>query len=105
MTTYTEDITRSNYHEGKISHDEYYLTLAEIAGIKFSDVFIERVRECLDNEDDNLSGIPLREWDTMCQNDRYNPFLRFELKRRGDTLSLSTGVCMRKSMARHQASK
>jgi hypothetical protein len=98
------NITRQKYLNGEVSHEEYYLTLAKRLNVKFSKPFIRRVRKCLDSGDDNLSGIPLSEWDMMCRNDRYNPFLGSELKRRGDYLSLSVGVCMRKVMAKHQAS-
>ena len=95
---------RTNYMEGTISHQEYYSTLARAAGIgNFQDAFIRRVRKALADGDEHLNTIPLQQWDAMCFMDYQNASLKAELSKRGDTLSLAVGVCVRKAAAKDQA--
>jgi len=96
-------MTRQEYMDGKVSHQYYYLSLANAAGITFDDEFIRTVRVALDKGDEHLNSIPLQRWDNMCFLDSRNTSLRDELKKRGDLWSLSTGVCMRKAKAKHLA--
>lgn len=96
--------TRQQYMDKQVSHDEYYKTLADAAGIgNFDDAFLDRVRKCIEQGDEHLNNIALSKWDNMCIMDRHNAALRDELKRRNDQLSLSTGVCMRKAKSRFEA--
>lgn len=89
--------------DGAITHQEYYSSLAKRANVVVNDSIVKRVKVALSNGDEHLNTIPLHEWDNMCCMDRHNYSLLDELNRRGDTLSLSTGVCMRKAIAKEQA--
>ena len=91
-------MTRKDYMSKKVSHQDYYNSLATIAGVVFGDrSFIKRCSQALENGDEHLNTISLERWDNMSLNDRYNTSLVAELKKRGDSLSLSVGVCMRKA--------
>ena len=97
-------MTREQYRKGEVSHHEYYLSLAECAGIgNFSEKFLSRIKQCLESGDKHLNNIPLIEWDNMSYYDLKNPYLNTELKKRGDSWSLSVAVCMRKAKATQEA--
>ena len=93
-------ITRQRYLSGEVSYEDYYVSLADIAGITFDPEFVSKVRQALEEGDADLNSIPLQQWDDMCLSDRHNVELDAELRRRKDTLSLATGVCMRKAKAK-----
>lgn len=96
-------MTREQYLNKEVSHQDYYASLAKVAGISFSDGFIRKVAQALREGDEHLNSIPLSTWDAMTVNDLHNPYLGTELKKRGDGYSLSTGVCMRKARAKELA--
>ncbi len=98
-------ITRQQYLNKEISHQEYYESLADTAGLSFGHSFISKVKQALNSGDENLNSIPLNTWDNMCGFDLNNPYLGTELKKRGDFYSLSCGVCMRKAKAKAMAEK
>lgn len=100
-----EQITRQQYLDGEISHQEYYETLATKAGITFSDEFIKHVKTALKEGDINLNTIPLTTWDGMNGYDLQNLSLNSELKKRGDNWSIAGAVCMRKAKAKAMAVK
>lgn len=61
------ELTRENYMNDKITHQEYYENIARLLGIKFArDDHFEgySLKKCLD-EDEHLNNIPLHLWDGM----------------------------------------
>lgn len=97
-------ITREEYIAGKVSHQDYYKSLADACGIGgFDKDFLFKVKKALDEDDFHLHSIPLHLWGNMCLRDMKNPHFDKVFKERGESNSLSTGVCMRKAKARFEA--
>lgn len=93
-------ITRSDYMNGKATHDQYYADIVKAIGgpdniqLPFS---VERIREALSLGDEHLNSLPLINWDAFV------PSLTgasSACKERGDRLSLATGVCILKCAAK-----
>lgn len=98
-------MTRQQYMNKEVTHDQYYASLAEAAGITVPDSIVEATRNALKQGDEHLNSIPLHTWDMLGGNDINNFKLRAELKQRGDFYSMSCGVCMRKALAKQKAAK
>lgn len=98
---------RSDYMEHRVSFEEYYQHIAELAGISFdqNDDFIPNcVIPALKKGDKHLNTIPLRWWDAMSMGNALaiNKALS---QVEGETYSLALGVCVMKSAARKAALK
>ncbi len=99
-------MTRKDYLDGKVSHEEYYRSIAKSAGIDMSYgayALMERVKKALREGDKHLNTIPLAIWDRMGA----NPVLRANLapvfKAHGDIMSIAGIVCVLKQAARDSA--
>lgn len=64
---------------------------------------LDRIRAALATSDDTLRTIPLAAWDHVAMNTRRAT--EPELRKRGDSWSLGTGVCIAKEAARIAAVK
>jgi hypothetical protein len=98
---------RQDYMTGKVSHEEYYGYIAELAGISFSNSkeFIEkRIVPALEAGDEHLNTIALRNWDIMAAN--ASPAIKRALKQvEGEFYSMAIGVCVMKAAAKIAAKK
>lgn len=99
-------ITREQYMaDSEALHDAYYLEIATVAGVKFTNAAeIQQFRKALET-DPHMNNIPLSSWDgkayAMMLHNGLN--IHNALKARGDFYSLSVGVCILKAAARHAA--
>lgn len=76
-------MTRQDYMEGKVTHTEFYLSVAKSAGISLKDSpILPRVKAALANGDAHLNTIPLQTWDLMAAWAR--PAITRALKEHGD---------------------
>ncbi len=100
-------ITRKNYMDGLITHDEYYCGLADVIGRRAIERLIpaavDEVRTAL-KTDPHLNNIPLCKWD------REDPFVRamaygnlIEPITGSRGWSLSDTVCVLKAVAKRLA--
>jgi hypothetical protein len=95
-------MTRQDYMERRVTHREYYASVAKDAGVAFHDgPFIERVRKALAAGDEHLNTIPLDEWDRRASGP--TPHLSSAFKRHGDFWSLAGAVCVLKEAAKQAA--
>jgi hypothetical protein len=97
-------MTRKDYMNGKVTHEEYYASVAKMAGVSFvgSDpAFLRKVRRALDRGDEHLNSIPLRVWDMYGAGAQIATAPAFEAH--GDFWSIAGGCCVAKTMARRAA--
>lgn len=89
---------RHQYLTGKLSHDDYYLWLADLVGVTLSDlpVPLNQIRASTDR---HLNDIPLRHWDSR------DPIVRHKAYAKGLPWSLSDTGCCLKAVARRAAQK
>jgi|TARA_Y100000034_G_C6899489_1_gene415474 hypothetical protein len=89
-------LTRSQLIKGQVSHQDYYLHVAERSGITAS-VFNGRMKRMIANStDENLNDVPLKLWDSLA-----NSISIYELNDTGEkSVSLSAKVCALKALAR-----
>jgi hypothetical protein len=82
-------------------HHAYYLQVALEIGLTpaILPASVDKIREAL-KTDEHLNNIPLIQWDTRVSSLRG---ATVALKKRGDWLSLGTGVCILKAYAKHLA--
>jgi hypothetical protein len=94
-------MTRRDYLEGRVTHQEYYESVADAAGIAFSSPmsreFMGRVTEALSKGDKHLNSIPLREWDWRAAAAK-RPISR-ALREHGDSWSAAGAACTMKAAA------
>ena len=84
----------------EITFEQYYTSVAERAGIKFSPgPFLDRVKIALENGDEHLNTIRLREWDSMGCNPWTKSSITKSLKDHGDGWSIAGSVCVLKQAA------
>jgi hypothetical protein len=93
-------MTRKDYMDGRVTHADYYRSVAKAAGISYASAdpaFLGRVRSALANGDEHLNTIPLAEWDR-----RGSMLLSVSraFKAHGDCDSLAGRVCVLKQAAR-----
>lgn len=94
--------TRSDYMTGKVTHQDYYLSVARSAYLSSPALMIRRARIALEAGDEHLNTIPLREWDIW--SDSCSRQIGRALSLHGDTgYSLGGGVCALKALVRHAA--
>ena len=99
-------MTRKDYLQGKISHDEYYTSLAKELGIKPSEETIKKVKKALAKGDKHLNSIPLKTfWDPWAISViAYNGQKLSEVfRKRGDYPTMAGVVCMLKSICIYYA--
>jgi hypothetical protein len=87
------DAKRKRYMDGKLSHAEFYLWLADAIHVTVSDlpVMLDRVRQ---STDEHLNDITLSLWD------RKDPIVRHKAVQAGmRSWSLSDTVCVLKNYA------
>ena len=64
-------MTRKDYMDGIVSHDDYYSVLADALGTKelerlvLSMTQVPKIRAALDSGDEHLNTIPLLKWDRL----------------------------------------
>lgn len=85
--------TRKQYINGSCTHREYFAQFVTDSTINY--VLNVMGEERLLRHSENLSGIPLKEWDNM-----HLPINIKALKEAGDSYSLSVNVCIGKETAR-----
>ena len=100
--TSREGYTRQDYLNGEITHDQYYLELAQEHHIVLTDsdlaLFgigsLKQLRELL-SRDEHLNNIPLRRFDSLtCSYNAYNPTHH---------LTLAEGCCIYKTLLKQLA--
>lgn len=101
MTTELKHPTRKEYMDGKVTHNEYYETIAAESGISFEhSEKLAEIKAAL-VEDEHLNNIPLKYWDMLSSMAYYSTAP--VLKAHGDSWSLAGGVCIAKAAARKAA--
>lgn len=92
-------ITRNDYMERRVTHQQYYAAIVKTAGIGFhpNDPFIVRCRAALAGGDEHLNTIPLADWDAIGRWGRACLGTAFRLH--GDIYSLAGSVCAYKEAA------
>lgn len=91
------DLKRKEYMDNKITHEEFYLWLADAIKVTVSDlpVSLDRI---LMSTDPHLNDIPLHQWD------RRNPIVRGKAVRAGmRAWSLCNTVCVLKAFAKRES--
>jgi hypothetical protein len=94
-------MTRQDYLDGKVTHEEFYGSVAKLAGIDLSTAapnLMSRVKDALADGDEALNTIPLALWDSMARASRVA--IEPALKAHGDFWSLAGGVCTLKTAAK-----
>ncbi len=98
-------MTRKDYMDGKVTHEEYYSSVAKAAGINLRGWdMLPRIKESLAKGDHHLNhvkGYGLHAWDAMAISAKPNISPAF--KAHGDFWSLAGGVCVAKQAAREAA--
>ncbi len=100
MKTISEQFkeNRSKYLNHEMTHDEFYLWLADAIGVTFGDVPIP-VAEINKSEDVHFNDIALHRWDAG------DPWVRQKARRAGfRSWSLCETVCCLKAVAREAKS-
>lgn len=100
--------TKQQYLNHEVDHNTYYLDLANYCGLTFMNSlgtdFIQRCKFALDNGDEHLNSIPLKEWDLKVY--QLNNTVKRKVKEYdGYGLTLATGVCMLKAIAKQAVEK
>ena len=97
---------RSDYMSDKVTHAEYYRSMAKDAGVSYVNAdpaFLGRIRRALANGDEHLNTIPLAEWDIRAMS--LLPSVNATFKAYGEGNSLSARVCLIKQAARDAVAK
>ena len=94
-----------DYLSGKITHQDYFETIALCVGFRESDLpcSLNTVRKALEEGDEHLNTIPLKMWD-----DKHGYVLYMLRHTQGIgrfTWSLSESVCTLKCLAKYLANK
>ena len=90
---------RSDYMNGKVTHEEYYTSVAKAAGLDYSkSPLLPRIKRALADGDDALNSIPLTKWDALGVGS-YRA-VKAALKLHGDLYSLAGSTCTQKAAAR-----
>lgn len=95
-------ITRKEYLDRTVlhaTHDAYYGEIAAALDISFRPSILEKIRESLANDDPHLNRISLGYWDSHAIS-LDQAAVRKLLEERGDSYSLSSGVCILKAAAK-----
>lgn len=99
-------MTRKDYMEGRVTHEQFYSSVARAAGISFAQSdLLPRVRTALEAGDEHLNSIPLALWDRRAENPVTRANISRALKEHGDFFSLAGGVCTLKQAAKNAAGK
>ncbi len=99
-------IQRTAYLRGDVSHDAYYDSLLDAAGLTDSAVIrdmLPRVRRALAEDDKHLNFIPLGRWDTVALLWSHDQRVIDALRAAGDFWSMAGGVCLAKALARRMS--
>lgn len=98
-------ITRAEYMaDSERLHQAYYLEIALEAPIMLTLPFgIRTIIAAFQEGDPHLNTLSLPQWDNYSV--RQQHYMRQPLKRRNDSYSLGTGVCILKALARHRAAE
>jgi hypothetical protein len=85
--------TRSDYLEGRCTHQEYYLDIASGLHLTANSELLQWVRQ---SRDPHLNDIPLRRWDSIAAFLQHSPKLKEAFKARGDFVSAAGMVSLLK---------
>jgi len=91
--------TRSQYLNGECTHRQFYLSVAETAGLTL--ILGDTLRDKLYHawlQDEHFNTMPLRWWDGFALPDRGR--ISAALKKHGDCLSLAGCVSLYKTLAK-----
>ena len=90
---------RSDYMAGKVTFEEFYASVAKVAGISYAQSdLLPRVKLALEAGDEHLNTIPLSVWDRRAA--YTSAAVARSLKLHGDFYSLAGGVCVHKQAAK-----
>lgn len=89
---------RQRYMSGKLTHDAYYLWLAQFIGATFAQVPFSR-EQIAGSTNEHLNDLPLITWD------RRDAIIRPMAGRKGLPWSLSDTVCVLKALAKKEVGK
>ncbi len=96
--------TRAQYMAKEISHQDYYESIASLAGVSFKHGdMLPEIKQCLADGDEFLNRIPLKKWDYSGEWLATRPDYRAALKAHGEIDSKSVRVCVLKAAAREAA--
>lgn len=91
-------MTREDYMNGKVTHKEFYRSVAHEAGISFANSsMLPKIKAALASGDEHLNTIPLQTWDALAHVSRTQ--IATALKKHGDFYSMAGGVCTLKAAA------
>ena len=95
-------MTRKDYMDGRVTHAEYYTSVAKAAGVSFADSqMLPKVRDALEKGDEHLNTISLTTWDAMALFPTCRANISRALKAHEDFWSLAGGVCTLKQAAKN----
>lgn len=100
MATSIDLPTRDDYMSGRVSHEKYYRSVWQVAGIRVVGLYSAlgpEVRRALAEGDEHLNTIQLSRWDAIAA--LWHKQISESLKRHGDSWSLAGGVCTVKQAA------
>lgn len=95
--------TREMYTKKQVSHDEYFVFLADCCSIgNFNTKFLREVHTAL-RTDQHLNNISLYRWDSLALRNQQEHSRKLREVNNGECWSLAVGVCMLKAKARFEA--
>lgn len=95
--------TRKQYMDKEVSHQEYYLEMAQLGGMYLFPDTVERTRKALADGDEHLNTIPLGYWDGLALAQKRAICKANKMRGEPHAWSLGEGVCALKALARHRA--
>ena len=97
-------MTRKDYMDGKVTHEQFYSSVAAEAGLDMSKASITaKAKIALSNGDTHLNTIPLRVWDDLGANPVTRSNISRALEGHGDYCTLAGLVCTLKQAVKNAA--
>lgn len=95
---------RTEYMNGDCSHQEYYVQLADLAGIcSIPDRIQAMSCRALASGDEHLNSISLGTWDNLARPLCHDPQVKEAFQMAGDFVTLAGMVCCLKALAIREA--
>lgn len=94
-----EQMTRRDYIDRKITHEQYYGSIVAAAQIPLQHhKDLTRWQDMIDRGDEDLTGLDLNYWDALAAT--WQASITRALRTHGDSWSLAGGVCTIKATVR-----
>lgn len=92
-------MTRADYIAHRVSHADYYTSIAQAAGISYadSDSLVQRAQDALAQGDEHLNTLPLQFFEF--------PVSSAAFKEHGDYPTIAGYVCVRKQALKNAATR